>query len=183
MDYQEWKSFSGSEWKERIDVRDFIQSNYRQYNWDESFLAEPTNRTTGLLAKCRALLAKESEKGGVLDIDTKTVSTITSHAPGYIDKENELVFGLQTDAPLRRAIKPFGGIRTVKAYDAEDYEWGRFSRQNEEVFQMAETLFSEEELEQLYFRFQDCDRNLGTVKKEELKEMAEKLRKKFPVQI
>jgi formate C-acetyltransferase len=115
MQVQEWAGFEGKLWKERIDVRDFIQSNYHQYNWGEDFLTAPTERTKNLWARCEEIFAREREKGGVLDIDTTTVSTITSHGPGYIDKENELVVGLQTDAPLRRAIKPFGGIRMVEA--------------------------------------------------------------------
>ncbi len=115
MQVPEWAGFNGEGWKERIDVREFIQSNYRQYNWGEEFLAAPTERTKRLLARCEEIFAEEREKGGVLDIDTKTVSMITSHAPGYINRDLELIVGLQTDAPLRRAIKPFGGIRMVEA--------------------------------------------------------------------
>ncbi len=115
MHVQEWDGFEGKLWKERIDVRDFIQSNYHQYNWGEEFLASPTERTKRLWARCEELFEMERRKGGVLDIDTTTVSTITSHGPGYICKEDELIVGLQTDAPLRRAIKPFGGIRMVEA--------------------------------------------------------------------
>jgi formate C-acetyltransferase len=82
---------------------------------ERDFLTAPTERTKRFVRACEEIFAREREKGGVLDIDTTTVSTITSHGPGYIDKENELVVGLQTDAPLRRAIKPFGGIRMVEA--------------------------------------------------------------------
>jgi len=123
MESPEWVGFTGSKWKENIDVRDFIQSNYKQYNWDESFLVPSTEKTKKIAAKFAELSKKESAKGGVLDIDTKTVSLITSHAPGYVDKESEVVVGLQTDAPLKRAMKPFGGIRMVEtACEAYGYK-------------------------------------------------------------
>ncbi len=98
-----------------IDVRDFIQKNYREYKGDASFLAGATARTEALMEKLSALFAEERRRGGVLDIDTETVSTLTGYAPGYLDKENELIVGLQTDAPLKRGVNPFGGIRMVRA--------------------------------------------------------------------
>jgi len=123
MDNPQWAGFSGFRWREDIDVRDFIQCNYRQYNGSESFLAEPTERTRRLHAKCTELMALERDKGGVLDIDTKTIPSVTSHAPGYIDRADEIIIGLQTDAPLRRAIKPYGGIRVVEtACEAYGYK-------------------------------------------------------------
>ncbi|GGK27759.1 formate C-acetyltransferase [Caldalkalibacillus thermarum] len=118
-----WRGFKPGKWMEEVNVRDFIQLNWSPYTGNESFLAGPTERTKQLWEKVQVLLKKEREKGGVLDVDTKTVSTITSHQPGYIDQELEQVVGLQTDAPLKRAIMPFGGIRMVKeACRAYGYE-------------------------------------------------------------
>lgn len=112
--------FKKGKWNKEIDVRDFIFSNFTPYDGDESFLAKPSEKTMKLWKKCQELMKKEiNSLGGVLDIDTETISTITSHKPGYIEKENELIFGLQTDKPLKRAIKPFGGIRVVEKACAE----------------------------------------------------------------
>ncbi len=117
------KNFNKGKWNSTIDVRDFIHKNYTPYDGDDSFLAEPTQKTSGLWAKVNELMKKEHDNGGVLDIDTHTISTIASHKAGYIDKENEEIVGLQTDEPLKRAIMPFGGIRMVKtslkAYNKE----------------------------------------------------------------
>ena len=99
--------------QESINVRNFIFDNITAYDGDETFLVGPSDKTKKLWGKVKKLLKKETEKGGVLDIDTKTISNITSHKPGYIDKELEVVTGLQTDEPLKRAIKPAGGIRMV----------------------------------------------------------------------
>ncbi|MFJ5234581.1 formate C-acetyltransferase [Kitasatospora sp. NPDC088391] len=107
-----WDGFKGGLWRDAIDVRDFIQQNYTPYEGDGSFLAGPTERTTGLWAKITALFPAERAKG-VLDVSYDTPSTITSHAPGYIDRDSELITGLQTDAPLKRAIMPNGGWRMV----------------------------------------------------------------------
>jgi len=115
-----WYGFKGGIWQSKIDVRDFIQKNYTPYHGDASFLAGPTNRTKKLWEKCQKLIMEEHKRGGVYDIDTKTVTTITAHAPGYIDKENEIIVGLQTDAPLKRAINPWGGIRIVNT-SCEEY--------------------------------------------------------------
>lgn len=111
--YKEWEGFVKGNWCSRIDVRNFIQLNYTPYEGDESFLQGPTEATQKLWGKVMELLKKERENGGVLDVDTHTISTIASHKPGYIDKENEKIVGLQTDEPLKRAIMPFGGIRMV----------------------------------------------------------------------
>jgi formate C-acetyltransferase len=108
-----WRGFDRGNWCQEIDVRDFIIKNYTPYEGDDSFLAGPTEKTRKLWEKVSELLKKERENGGVLDVDTRTISTITSHKPGYIDRELEVVVGLQTDEPLKRAIMPFGGIRMV----------------------------------------------------------------------
>ena len=122
MDFEQWKGFKKGDWKDEINVRDFIQHNYTPYEGDSSFLTEPTEKTKKLWNEVLELYKKEHDsKGGVLDIDTKTPSTITAHEAGYIDKDLEDIVGLQTDAPLKRSIMPFGGIRIVEkacaAYD------------------------------------------------------------------
>ncbi|ETC79237.1 hypothetical protein N574_0116350 [Lactiplantibacillus plantarum 2165] len=106
-----WKGFKGGHWQEEINIRDFIQNNFTQYNGDESFLAGPTAATKTLNDKVLELKKQERAAGGVLDADTKVVATITSHGPGYIQKDLEKIVGLQTDKPLKRAFMPFGGIR------------------------------------------------------------------------
>jgi len=117
-----WRGFAGTQWRERVDVRDFIQANYTPYEGDAAFLAGPTDRTRAVWEKPAALFPEERRRG-ILDVDTATPSTITSHAPGYIDRDRELIVGLQTDAPLKRAIMPNGGLRMVenglKAYGYE----------------------------------------------------------------
>ena len=122
MDFEQWKNFKKGDWQSEINVRDFIQHNYTPYEGDDSFLAGPTEKTKKLWNEVLDLYKKESNsKGGVLDKDTKTISTITAHDAGYIDKDLEDIVGLQTDAPLKRAIMPFGGIRIVeKACEAYD---------------------------------------------------------------
>ncbi|WP_338682274.1 formate C-acetyltransferase [Streptomyces acidiscabies] len=109
-----WRGFEGRGWRERIDVRDFIQANYTPYEGDADFLAGPTGRTRAVWEKVSALFPEERARG-VLDVDTATPSTITSHAPGWIDRDRELIVGLQTDAPLKRAIMPNGGLRMVES--------------------------------------------------------------------
>ena len=106
--------FVASKWCDDINVRDFIMKNYSPYTGDDSFLAPPTERTLKLWNEVSDLMAEERRRGGVYDIDEKTISTVSSHAPGYIDKELETIVGLQTDAPLKRAVMPFGGYRMVK---------------------------------------------------------------------
>lgn len=107
-------SFVSGKWQNEINVRDFIQRNYTLYEGDASFLAKPTEATTKLWAECCELFKKERENGGVLDMDTKIVSTITSHGAGYIDRDLETIVGLQTDEPLKRSMQPFGGIRMAE---------------------------------------------------------------------
>ena len=106
MIFEEWKDFNSGNWQEEIDVRDFIQKNYTPYEGDENFLAEATPKTKKLWNKVLELYKKEKENGGVLDISCDIASTITSHDAGYIDKDLEEIVGLQTDAPLKRAIMP-----------------------------------------------------------------------------
>lgn len=107
-------SFVGGKWQQEINVRDFIQKNYTPYEGDSSFLAEATDATKKLWQECCDLLKQERDNGGVLDMDTKVVSTITSHGAGYIDKDLETIVGLQTDKPLKRSMQPFGGIRMAE---------------------------------------------------------------------
>ena len=115
MDFKQWNGFKGGDWKEEINVRDFIQSNYTPYEGDSNFLEKTTEKTDKLWNEVLELYKKEHEsEGGVLDIDTKTISTVSAHDAGYIDKDLEEIVGLQTDKPLKRAIMPFGGIRIVE---------------------------------------------------------------------
>ena len=115
MDFEQWKGFEKGEWKRKIDVRSFIQKNYTPYVGDSSFLTGTTEKTKKLWDEVLELYKKEHDaQGGVLDIDTKTISTVSSHEAGYIDKDLEEIVGVQTDAPLKRAIMPFGGIRIVE---------------------------------------------------------------------
>ncbi len=107
-------SFVGGKWQQEINVRDFIQRNYTPYEGDSSFLADATEATKKLWQECCDLLKQERDNGGVLDMDTKVVSTITSHGAGYIDKNLETIVGLQTDKPLKRSMQPFGGIRMAE---------------------------------------------------------------------
>ena len=109
-----WEGFSGRLWKEEINVREFIQNNYTEFNGDSSFLEGPTAATDELWGKLQALQKEERAKGGVLDMDTDIVSSLTSHGAGYIDKNLEKVVGLQTDKPLKRAFMPYGGIKMAE---------------------------------------------------------------------
>lgn len=109
-----WEGFNGGDWQDSIDVRDFIQQNLVQYDGDESFLAGPTEATTTLNNKVMALKKQEREAGGVLDADNDVPATLTSHGPGYIEKDLEKIVGLQTDKPLKRAFMPYGGIRMAE---------------------------------------------------------------------
>ena len=119
---QEWNSFQGGIWEKEINVRDFIQKNYTPYEGDEGFLAEPTEATRELWEQVLKLSEEERKKGGVLDMDTHIISTITSHGPGYLDKEKEKIVGFQTDKPFKRALQPNGGIRmAVKACEENGY--------------------------------------------------------------
>ena len=115
MFMREWEKFVDGNWKKEIDVRDFIQKNYQPYDGDDSFLCQPTLRTIELRTKFEELLREERKSGGALKVDTETVITPTSFKPGYLDKEKELIVGLQTDEPLKRACNPFGGMRIVRS--------------------------------------------------------------------
>ena len=112
--YPAWEGFVGGEWQEEIDPAEFIRLNYTPYDGDESFLAGATAATTALWTKLQALQKEERAKGGVLDMDTDIVSSITSHAPGYLDRDLEKIVGLQTDKPLKRAFMPYGGIKMAE---------------------------------------------------------------------
>ena len=114
MQKNAWRGFTGGNWQNSIDVRDFIQKNYRPYLGDASFLAGPTARTSQVLEKVQNLLKEEIARGGVYDVDTKTVITPTAFGPGYVDEQRDIILGLQTDAPLKRACNPFGGMRMVR---------------------------------------------------------------------
>ncbi len=134
---EQWKGFVSGEWQDEINVRDFIQKNYTPYYGDESFLCSPTQRTLNLRTKMEELFQKEHENGGVLNVDTETAITLTSFAPGYLDKENERIVGFQTDEPLKRACNPFGGMRMVReACHAYGYE---VSPRLEEQFRLHKT--------------------------------------------
>ncbi len=137
MQHENWNGFKSGAWQNEINVRDFIQTNYREYTGDHSFLADATPRTRAMMDKVQALFAKERANGGVLDIDTVTVSSLTSYAPGYVDKDNELIVGLQTDSPLKRGVNPFGGIRMARqACEAYGY---KLSDKIEEEFHFRTT--------------------------------------------
>lgn len=112
--YNSWNGFKGEQWKNEIDVSDFIKENYTEYSGNAEFLSGATSRTNELMKKVNALFDKERQNGGVLDIDTKTVSNIDAYKPGYIDKNSEIIVGLQTDSPLKRGVNPYGGIRMAK---------------------------------------------------------------------
>ena len=116
----EWRDFSGGVWEREINVRDFIQKNYTPYDGDDTFLVGPTQATKDLWAQVMDLTVKEREAGGVLDMDTKLVSTITSHGPGYLDKEKEQIVGFQTDKPFKRSLQPYGGIRMAEKACADN---------------------------------------------------------------
>lgn len=117
---QEWRDFKGGAWEREISVRDFIQKNYTPYDEDESFLAGPTKATMELWEQVLDLSRQEREAGGVLDMDTRIISTITSHGPGYLDKEKETIVGFQTDKPFKRSLQPYGGIRMAEKACADN---------------------------------------------------------------
>ena len=114
MIHNNWNGFKSGVWQDKIDVRDFIQANYTEYTGDDSFLAPATERTKNMMKKVELLFALERQYGGVLDIDTATVSSLTGYSAGYVDKENEIIVGLQTNRPLKRGVNPFGGMRMVR---------------------------------------------------------------------
>jgi len=137
MKHESWNGFTEGIWQDEINVRDFIQKNYKEYTGDDTFLASATSRTKSMMTKLQSLFALERQYGGVLDIDTATVSSLTSYAPGYIDKENEIIVGMQTNKPLKRGVNPFGGIRMARqACEAYGY---KLSRKIEEEFMFRTT--------------------------------------------
>ncbi len=137
MEHINWNGFNKGVWQDEINVRDFIQQNYKEYKGDDSFLAGATPRTDAMMKKLNSLFALERQYGGVLDIDTTTVSSLTSYLPGYIDKANELIVGMQTNRPLRRGVNPFGGMRMVRqACEAYGY---KLSDKVEEEFKFRTT--------------------------------------------
>ena len=137
MEHNNWNGFVKGKWQDEINVRDFIQQNYKEYTGGDSFLSGPTERTGKLMEKVNALFALERQRGGVLDIDTETVSSLLNYAPGYVDKELELIVGTQTDEPLKRGVNPFGGIRMARgACEAYGY---KLSDKVEEGFKFRTT--------------------------------------------
>ncbi|HJC47262.1 MAG TPA: formate C-acetyltransferase [Candidatus Lachnoclostridium pullistercoris] len=116
----EWRTFTGGVWEKEVNVRDFIQKNYTPYDGDENFLEGPTQNTKDLWDQVMELSKKEREAGGVLDMDTKIISTITSHGPGYLDKNKETIVGFQTDKPFKRSLQPYGGIRMAEKACSEN---------------------------------------------------------------
>ena len=137
MNHQNWQGFIEGAWQNEINVRDFIQKNYKEYTGDASFLIGATERTAQLMKKVESLFTLERQFGGVLDIDTDTVSSLTAYNPGYVDKENELIVGIQTNRPLKRGVNPFGGMRMVRqACEAYGY---KLSRKVEEEFRFRTT--------------------------------------------
>ncbi len=114
MIHENWNGFKEGVWQNEINVRDFIQQNYKEYTGDEGFLTGATERTKELMATVEELFRLERQRDGVLDVDTDTVSSLTSYAPGYIDKDKEIIVGMQTDSPLKRGVNPFGGIRMAR---------------------------------------------------------------------
>ncbi|MGB3639035.1 MAG: formate C-acetyltransferase [Rivularia sp. (in: cyanobacteria)] len=128
---EQWNGFQTGKWMKEINVRDFIQKNYKPYTGDDSFLSGATERTQTLWNQVKTLMETEREKG-ILDTDTEVVSTITAHQPGYVDRKLEQIVGLQTDKPLKRAIMPFGGIRVVKS-SLEAYGY-KLNPKTEEIF-------------------------------------------------
>ena len=125
MEHKNWTGFRGGVWQDSVNVRDFIQQNYTEYCGDAEFLSSATERTSELMKKVNLLFSLERQYGGVLDIDTDTVSSLTSYAPGYIDKNKEIIVGMQTNRPLKRGVNPFGGIRMARqACEAYGYKLG-----------------------------------------------------------
>ena len=123
MTHENWNGFIGGAWQDEINVRDFIQKNYTEYTGDAEFLAGATERTKALMAKVEELFRAEAKAGGVLSIDTSTATSLLNYAPGYVDKDSELIVGLQTSKPLERGVNPFGGMRMAKqACEAYGYK-------------------------------------------------------------
>ena len=137
MTHENWHGFKSGVWENEINVRDFIQKNYTEYTGDDTFLSEATTRTKDLMGKLNSLLQLERQFGGVLDIDTATVSSLTNYKPGYLDKENEIIVGLQTNRPLKRGVNPFGGLRMIRQA-CQSYGY-KLSEKIEQEFQYRTT--------------------------------------------
>ena len=137
MTHENWTGFVGGAWQEEINVRDFIQKNYKEYTGDSDFLAGATERTKSLMAKVEELFKAEAKAGGVLSIDTSVATSLLNYAPGYVDKDSELIVGLQTSKPLERGVNPFGGMRMARqACEAYGY---KVSEKVEEEFKYRTT--------------------------------------------
>ena len=135
--FGQWEGFVPGGWQAEINVRDFIQKNVTLYEGDSTFLSGKTDRTDRLMRKLEQLLSVEQGFGGVLDIDTQEVSSLTAYEPGYLDKEEELIVGLQTNRPLKRGVNPFGGIKMARrACEAYGY---KLSDKIEQEFQYRTT--------------------------------------------
>lgn len=135
--FGQWNNFNKGKWCDEIDVRDFIMRNYKEYDGDANFLTSPTARTAALMKKLNLLFDVERQSGGVFDIDTTTVSSLTSYQPGYLDREQELIVGMQTNRPLKRGVNPFGGIRMARS-SCEAYGY-KLSPKIEEEFTFRTT--------------------------------------------
>ena len=123
MEHNNWHDFIGGSWQYELNVRDFLQKHYTEYTGESDFLSEATPRTKNLMSKLQALFAEERKRGGVLDVDTTTASSLLNYKPGYIDKDNEIIVGIQTNRPLKRGVNPFGGMRMVRqACEAYGYK-------------------------------------------------------------
>ena len=137
MEHINWAGFNVGDWQNEINVRDFIQKNYKEYLGDHTFLSTATERTKSMMKKVNALFQAERQAGGVLDIDTSTVSSLITYSPGYIDRDNEIIVGLQTSRPLERGVNPFGGMRMAKqACEAYGY---KLSEKVQEEFRYCTT--------------------------------------------
>ena len=120
---QAWRGFHGDSWKEDIDLSNFIVRNFTEYKGDDTFLTAPSAKTQAVWSRCEKLLEEENKNGGCLDVETNILSGITAFAPGYIDKENEVIVGLQTDAPLKRIVNMYGGTKVaIKALESHGYK-------------------------------------------------------------
>ena len=134
-----WRGFRGEAWRGDIAVREFIRDNYTEYQGNADFLAGPSEKTTRQWVQVAALLKKERLNGGVLEVSTEAGSSITSHSPGYISRADEVIVGLQTDAPLRRAIFPKGGLRMVEQ-SLEEYGFAPLPNHIKEIFRLPRAM-------------------------------------------
>ena len=136
---KQWTNFKDGRWTEKIDVRDFIQKNYTVYEGDKSFLAAPTKKTKKVWDEAEALIIEEIKKG-VMDVETNQFSGINNFGPGYLDKENEVIVGFQTDAPLKRIMNPFGGMRMVEqSLEAYGFQMNEEINKNFKIYRKLTT--------------------------------------------